>query len=51
LNALEDLKTRATSIQNEFEAYKEQYKISGDLGALQEAVAAMQAKLEERQDE
>jgi hypothetical protein len=28
-----------------------QHKISGELGALQTAVAAMQAKLEERQDE
>ena len=49
--ALEDQKTRVSSIQSEFVAYKEQYKIGGDLGALQAAVAAMQAKLEERQDE
>ncbi len=49
--ALEDQKTHASSIQNKFEAYKEEYKISGNLGALQAAVAAMQEKLEQRQDE
>jgi chromosome segregation ATPase len=49
--ALEDQKAQASSIQNKFEAYKEEYKLSGDLGALQTAVAAMQAKLEERQNE
>jgi chromosome segregation ATPase len=48
--ALEDQKTQASSIQREFEAYKEEHKISGDLEALQTAVAALQAKLEERQD-
>jgi hypothetical protein len=32
-------------------AYKEEHKISGDLGALQAAVAALQAKMEDRQDE
>jgi hypothetical protein len=31
--------------------YKEEHKISGDLGALQAAVAALQAKMEDRQDE
>jgi chromosome segregation ATPase len=49
--ALEAQKKRASSIQSEFEAYKKEYMISGNLGALQTAVAAMQAKLEERQDE
>ncbi len=49
--ALEDQTTKVSSIQNEFEAYKEEYKISGNLEALQTAVAEMQAKLEERQDE
>lgn len=49
--ALEDQKMRASSLENEFESYKEQHKISGDLSALQSAVAAMQAKLEERQNE
>jgi chromosome segregation ATPase len=48
---LEDQKAHASSIQNEFKAYKEEYKISGNLAALQTAIAAMQAKLEERQDE
>ena len=49
--ALETQEARASSIQSEFEAYKKDYKISGNLGALQTAVAAMQAMLEERQDE
>jgi chromosome segregation ATPase len=49
--ALEDQQSRASSLQREFEAYKEQYKISGDLEALQSAVAAMQAQLDERKDE
>jgi chromosome segregation ATPase len=48
LIALEAQKTIASSIQSEFEAYKKEYKISGNLGALQTAVAAMQAKLEEK---
>jgi len=48
--ALKEQKTHVPSIQREFQAYKEEYKISGDLGALQTAVAAMQAKLELRQE-
>jgi chromosome segregation ATPase len=48
--ALKAEKTITSSIQSEFEAYKKEYMISGNLGALQTAVAAMQAKLEERQD-
>jgi hypothetical protein len=51
LAALEAQKTLTSSIQRKFEAYKKEYKISGKLGALQTAVAALQAKLEERQDE
>ena len=50
-SALEAQKTHSSSIQSEFEAYKKEYKISGNLGALQLAVAEMRAKLEERQDE
>jgi chromosome segregation ATPase len=50
-SALEAQKTHSSSIHSEFEAYKKEYKISGNLGALQAAVAEMQAKLEERQDE
>jgi hypothetical protein len=49
LIALEAQKTIASSIQSEFEAYKKEYKISGNLGALQTAVAAMQAKLVEKE--
>ena len=49
--ALKDSETHVSSIQREFDAYREEHKVSGDLGALQTAVAALQAKLEERQDE
>ena len=49
--AVEGQITQASSIQSKFDAYKDEYKISGDLGALQAAVATMQAKLEERQEE
>ena len=48
---LENQRAQALSIQRDYQAYKEEHKISGDLGALQTAVAAMQAKLEEKQDE
>jgi hypothetical protein len=48
--ALKEQNMPVSSIQREFQAYKEEYKISGDLGALQTAVAAMQAKLELRQE-
>ena len=48
---LEEQKARTSSIQREFNAYKGEHKISGDLGALQAAVAALEAKLEQRQDE
>ena len=47
---LKDTQARVSSIQREFDAYREEHKISGDLGALQTAVAALQAKLEVRQD-
>jgi chromosome segregation ATPase len=49
--AVEDQKTQVSSVEREFEAYREEHRISGDLGALQTAVAAMAEKLEERQDE
>jgi len=49
--ALDAQKSRASSIQGQFEAYKKEHKISGNLGALQTAVAAMQQQLEERKDE
>jgi len=48
---LEEQKARTSSIQREFNAYKGEHKISGDLGALQTAVAALEAKLEQRQGE
>lgn len=49
--ALEDQRSRASQIEHEFEVYKEKYKMSGNLDAVQAAVAEMQAKLEERKDE
>ena len=48
---LEEQKARTSSIQREFNAYKGEHKISGDLGALRAAVADLEAKLEQRQDE
>ena len=48
---LDEEKVHASSIERDFQAYKQEHKISGDLGALQSAVAALQAKLEQRQDE
>jgi chromosome segregation ATPase len=50
-SALEAHKIQSSSIQSEFETYKREYEISGNLEALQAAVAEMQAKLEARQDE
>jgi chromosome segregation ATPase len=50
LTDLEIQKDRASTVEQEFHAYKERYKISGDLGALQIAVKGMQAKLEQRSD-
>lgn len=32
-------------------SYKEEHKFSGELGALQEAVTALQARLEKKQNE
>ena len=49
--ALEEQQGHTSRIQGDFKTYKEEHKISGDLGALQAAVAALQAKLEDRQDE
>jgi hypothetical protein len=48
---LDEEKVHASSIERDFQAYKQEHKISGDLGALQSAVAALQAKLEQRQYE
>tara|TARA_R100001480_G_scaffold136521_1_gene133631 strand:- start:4876 stop:5886 length:1011 start_codon:yes stop_codon:yes gene_type:complete len=39
-------KTHSLTVQSEFEAYKKQYKMSGDLETLRSAVAAMQAQLD-----
>jgi hypothetical protein len=41
---LEEQKAQTSSIERDFQAYKEVHKISGDLGAIQTAVAAMQAR-------
>jgi len=48
---LEEQKAASLFIQRKFELYKEEHKITGELGAIQEAVAALQAKLEEKQIE
>ena len=48
--ALAQQQAHALLMQREFEAYKEAHKISGDLGALQIAVATLQAKMEEKRD-
>jgi chromosome segregation ATPase len=50
-SALEAHKNHSSSIQSEFESYKKEHKIGSEIGALQTAVAALQAKVEERQDE
>tara|TARA_R110001592_G_scaffold254129_3_gene517527 strand:+ start:75941 stop:76873 length:933 start_codon:yes stop_codon:yes gene_type:complete len=49
--ALEEQKSDRESLQREFDAYKDEYKISGDLHALQSAVTALQDKLEQRKDQ
>lgn len=49
--ALNDEQKQVASIQREFQAYKKEHKLSGDLGAVQAAVSALQEKLEERHDE
>lgn len=46
--SLEDQKAQAASIEREFSAYKEEHKLSGDLGALQDAVAVLQDQLREK---
>jgi len=48
--SLEDHKAQAVSIEREFSAYKEENKLSGDLGALQEAVAVLQDQLRGKKD-
>ena len=43
--SLEEQKAEAASIEREFSAYKEEHKMSGDLRALQDAVALLQDQL------
>jgi len=45
---LQEQQVRSLSMQSEFEAYKKAHKISSDLGALENAVVSLQAKLEEQ---
>jgi chromosome segregation ATPase len=47
---LEEKKAQTVSIEREFSAYKEEHKLSGDLGALQDAVAVLQNQLREKKD-
>lgn len=46
--SLEEQKAATASIEQEFSAYKQQHTLGGELGALQEAVAGLQAQLTER---
>ncbi len=45
---LEEQKADTVSIEQEFSAYKQQHALDGQLGALQDAVAGLQAQLTER---
>ncbi|WP_372747379.1 hypothetical protein [Litorivivens sp.] len=47
--SLEEQKAATASIEQEFTAYKKQHALGGELGALQDAVAGLQAKLSERE--
>lgn len=47
---LEDQKAQAASIEREFSAYRGEHKLSGELGALQDAVAVLQYQLREKKD-
>ena len=47
---LEEQKAQAASTEREFSAYKEKHKLSGDLGALQDAVAVLQDQLRGKKD-
>jgi len=42
---LEDQKAQTVAIEREFSAYKEEHKLSGDIGALQDAVAMLRDQL------
>ena len=46
--SLEEQKATTASIKQEFTAYKQQHALGGELGALQDAVAGLQAQLTER---
>lgn len=45
---LEEQKAATASIEREFKEYKKQHALGGELGALQDAVAGLQAQLTER---
>ena len=47
---VEEHKAATTSIEQEFSAYKQQHALGGELGALQDAVAGLQAQLTERKE-
>jgi hypothetical protein len=48
---LEKQMAHRESLQREFDAYKDEHKISGDLLTLQSAVSALQKRLEKKSDE
>lgn len=47
---LEEQRAATASIEKEFTAYKQQYALGGELEALQDAVASLQAQLNERDE-
>jgi hypothetical protein len=48
--ALEEQKAAAVAIEREFSAYKQQHALGSELGALQDAVAGLQAQLRAREN-
>ncbi len=48
--SLDDQKSLTVSVEREFSAYKEEHKLGGELGALQDAVIVLQNQLREKAD-
>lgn len=48
--AVEQQKAATAAIKHEFSAYKQKHELGGELGALQDAVVSLQAKLTEREN-
>jgi hypothetical protein len=45
---LEETRARASAIEREFKDYKEEHRLSSDLGTLQAAVVGLQAQISEQ---